>query len=393
MKKMYALLVVLLPILAVYTSPFSGFDLGTFLVIIFGGLCIKKKVNILKNRSLLYVMIYTVILTMVMILLPNVPKYSSVSSIVVRTLRLIVMLFIMVIIGMGSYFNHDVLIEYLRYVTMIVAIYAIIQLIFFNFTGMKLVNVFGPTKQGVVFEPLLGEYEEMYRPPSLFLEPSSVTYYVVPYLCYSLFHDYKDKKDKRHSFIDAIVISISILCTTSGQGMIILFGLWIIWFFMAFRRINFKKIFIGVPIFVVVLISLSTNKTIQYTINRLVSDESGGQNAVYARYGGYRAFNELSNLYKAFGTGYGNYNENVYYSSFADILFCTGIIGLALVLLMYFNLFRRGCLYQRILVIASLGLMLGGGVYSATYLCFYLPILLDQGRKYDETRIQRRIST
>ena len=40
MKKAFALLMVFLPVLAVYASPIPGFDLGTFIVLIFGLVCV-----------------------------------------------------------------------------------------------------------------------------------------------------------------------------------------------------------------------------------------------------------------------------------------------------------------------------------------------------------------
>lgn len=382
MKKIYTFLVVSLPILAVYMSPISGLDFGTFCVLIFGGLCVlRKRAIVHSNKVLILLIVYMIAITSFAIFLSNMTKYSSEFSILVRTARFVIMIIIMIGIGLGTYLEHDLLIKYLRGITLIIAVYAILQMLFFNITGLKLINVFGPTKQGVVFESMLGEYEATYRPPSLFLEPSSVTYYVVPYLCYALFHTYINKEDKKKSFGDAIIVSGSLLCTTSGQGMIVLCGLWTAWFLKMFKKIDIKKIFVGIPLTIAVLAALSSNSTVQYTIERFTERNGGSINAIDARYGGYLAYKELDVLNKVFGMGFGNYDENIYYSSIADILFCTGAIGLTLVLMLYVSLWKKGSLYQKILILATWVLMLGGGVYSATYLCFYLPILMTRDEK------------
>ena len=99
-------------------------------------------------------------------------------------------------------------------------------------------------------------------------------------------------------------------------------------------------------------------------------------NAVEARQGGYLLFDTLSGTYKVFGTGYGNYNDSVYYSSFAEIMFCTGYIGLVLVMLLFLGPLRKGSIFQKVLAVSCVLLMSGGGIYTASYLCLYLPLLV-----------------
>ena len=376
MKKAYTLLTVLMPILSVYASPISWFDLGTFLVIIFACFClIDKDAKFKTNAILLLLLLYTSLITLVNLFLPGNILYSDTFSIIMRLIRFVFMLTIMIGIGFSSYFDFDLIIKYLRIVTLIVAIYAIIQLLFYYATGLKLINVFGPTKQGISFDSVLGEYEVTYRPPSLFLEPSNVAYFVMPYLCYSLFHKYADNKEAKQCYVDAIIVSIGVICTTSGQGLLCLFTLWTIWLiYYVFSR---KNAFI-IIVFVLVMGMLFSNERVLYGLDRIFALDSDELSAVDARYQGYTAFGNLSMIFKLFGTGFGNYDENIYYSSFADILFCTGIIGLVFVLALYTLCFVQGKLYQKVLVFTSILLMFGGGVYTASLLCFYLPLLLSK---------------
>jgi hypothetical protein len=384
MRKAYTLITVFLPVLAVYSSPIRGFDLGTFVVLGFGVCCIldfflRNKGRIKAPIPLLIVMIYTVVTALVTIIADSSVFYSSETSVIMRTARFIIMLFIMLFIATPSYFDYSLFEKYLRRVTLFVSIYAIIQLLFYSITGMKLINVFGATKQGVQFESTLDQYETTYRPPSIFLEPSNVTYYVVPYLAISLFASFSEGKlgerNKRRDFIDAVIITLGVVCTTSGQGAIVIMAAWGLWAVVSIFKKGVGKTIGYFPVLGIAAFVLFKSDSFQYTIGRLYT--SGNEmSAIDARYTGYLALDFLSGSTKIFGTGYGNYIEKIYYPSFADIMFCTGVVGLVLVLIMYMIYFRKGCTFQKILVILSFVIMMGGGIYTATYLCFYLPLLL-----------------
>ena len=73
--------------------------------------------------------------------------------------------------------------------------------------------------------------------------------------------------------------------------------------------------------------------------------------------------------------GFGNLPDNMYFSSIADILFTLGIIGLIIVLVLYLKLFIQGKLFQKMLCVVSMILMFGGGLFTATYLLFYLSFI------------------
>lgn len=374
MKRFYNLLIVFLPILSVYASPLPGFDLGTMLVVIFGIFCLikNKKIFFKMNYDFAMIIGYTGLITILAICFSNV-RYSSDSSIVLRTVRFILLLVIMIGIGYSHYFDFKYYIKILRKVTLFVAIYAIIQWIWFNITGLKLINVIGTTKQAVEFNENLGKYETIYRPPSIFLEPSSVTYFVIPYLCYCLFNN-KDKNEMKRNIIEAVIISLGLLCTTSGQGIVALIAVWILWMVFGLFKADLNRILWIIPI-IVVFVWISSTNIIEYSLNR-VFNSGDSMSAIDARSGGYDEYSKLSDVRKIFGVGFGNYNEEIYYSSFADILCSTGIVGLLLVVTFYLRRLIKGAEFQKILVILSFVLMSGGGIYTASLLCFYIPILI-----------------
>lgn len=382
MKKAYALLTVFLPVLAVYASPIPGFDLGTFIVLAFGLVCISfanKTTQVKIPIALLLVLAYTALSMAMAIIDTESHNYSSTSSIIMRTVRFLFMLVIMLCIGAPSYFDYELIEKYLRRLTLFVAVYAVIQLIFYNITGAKLINVIAPTKIGITFDSQLSEYETTYRPPSIFIEPSSVTYYIVPYLCIALFASFSGNtfgvRNRKRDLIDAIIITIGALCTTSGQGIIVVVLAWTFWLVLSvFKRGNKKNLLLA-PVIIIVVVYLYSSGALDFTLERM-GINSDSQNAIDARMGGYMAFDQLSTLSQIIGTGYGNYREDIYFTSFADIMFCTGYIGLILVVSMYLHFFVKGHTFQKVMVVSSAIIMLGGGIYTATYLCFYLPLLM-----------------
>ncbi len=178
--------------------------------------------------------------------------------------------------------------------------------------------------------------------------------------------------------LSAMIITLGIVVSTSGQGLFIIAICWGIW---GLRQMRSQRI-TGLLIILICSFLFLRSYDLNYTISRITTNEE--LNAVDARSGGYELVKELPGNSIVFGTGYGNYVESIYYSSFAEILFCTGIVGLLIVLLFYLSLFIKGSLFQKVLVISSLVLMAGGGIFTPTYLCFYLPMLLPMHHKEDD---------
>ena len=369
---LYTLLTITLPVMSIYVSPFPGIDFGTLCVLLFSVFMLINKPSIKLNRLLVLLLIYSFVVTIPLIMGLTTEYYSSTSSVLNRLFRFIILTVMMVGFGYTTYFDEKNYTRVLGVASLIVASYAIIQAITFRFLGFKLRNIFWQERGGAVFSSTLGEYESVYRPPSFFLEPSGVTYFLTPFLCYILF---RKKTVNGLEMLSAIIITIGILVSTSGQGLFVISICWGGW---GIRQLRGRK-FMGLLIILICSFLFLRSYDLNYTVSRITTDEE--LNAIDARSGGYELVKDLPDNRIVFGTGYGNYVESIYYSSFAEIVFCTGIVGLLIVLLFYFSLFNKGVLYQKVLVISSLVLMIGGGIYTPTYLCFYLPMLLPVHKK------------
>ena len=361
-----------MPLLYIYKSPVPGVDWGTALVVlsIFAFLNGKRKNESGMPPALIAVLIYSVICTVVNIGI-GTTNYSSLTSVITRVGRFVVVMVIMMGFGFSNHFVPEKYLKLLRGLTLFVAGYAMLQALIFYLFGVKLINVIGDVNGDLALTSALGEYETMYRPPSIFVEPSHASYFMVPYLCYVLFcKPSSDDMINKKRFREAIFVSLGILFTTSGQGLTVLAACWGIWFLRTAKNLDFKKILIFVCAFVYLLYNFDFSST----INRVTTKEH--MSAVEARQGGYFLFEQLSDAYKFFGTGFGNYDDHVYYSSFAEILFCTGYIGLFFVLLLFLSPLLKGQMFQKVLAVSCVLLMAGGGIYTASYLCLYIPLLV-----------------
>lgn len=364
-----------MPLLYIYRSPVPGVDWGTALVVLlsFSFLSGNRKHYSGMSSALIVLLLYSVVCTGVNLVI-GTTNYSSITSVITRVGRFVVVMVIMMGFGFSNHFVPEKYLRLLRGLTLFVAGYAMLQALVFRLSGVKLINVIGDINRDLALTSALSEYESMYRPPSIFAEPSHASYFMVPYLCYVLFcKSSSDDMMNKKLFREALFVTLGILFTTSGQGLTVLAACWGIWFLRSAKKLNFKSIFI----FLCALVLLLYNFDFNSTINRVTKTE--GMSAVDARQQGYLLFEQLSETYKFFGTGFGNYDDHIYYSSFAEILFCTGYIGLSLVLLLFLSPLLKGQMFQKVLAVSCVLLMAGGGIYTASYLCLYLPLLVYKG--------------
>ena len=370
LESVYALICVLLPVFSIYSSPIPSFDFGTVVVVFFFFICLINNASF-RLEPLLWVLIVFTFLDTIPAIIGLTHAYSPVLSVLLRTLRFVILLIVLLGFGYTSFYSSSKYIGYVRVVSLLAAGYVYLQSAFFRFFGYKLRNVFGPIKGGGEFSSSLGEYEFVYRPPSFFLEPSHVCYFLIPFLCYVLF---SKKSIEKRDLIEAVFVTGGILLTTSGQGLIIAALCWFIWILRQLKSIKLHYLILVI----FSLIILFKTVDVSYTINRVLSTDD--YNAMEARSGGYRLVSEMPFAQLVFGNGFGNYPEDTFFTSYADILFCTGLVGLVCVLLFFLSLFIRGTVFQRVFIVIILTIMISGGIYTASFLCFYLPLLLEKER-------------
>lgn len=378
-KKAYTIFIILFPILSNYSSPIIGVDLGTFFFCMIGCIIFFKYFNEIKiEKELFFILFYTIGITIFSLV--SFELYSSEVSILMRMFRFVILLFIFSSCN-GRFFDFKYGINLLQKVTLIASFYLIIQYVVYSFTGYILPKFIpGITKlKGIVDSNVLSEYASFYRPTSFFLEPSSFVYFSSLMLVCSLYIN--NLYEIKNKFLTAVIITIAIILSTSGQGFIVLIVVWGYWIFLLILKKNtgYFRILKRKYIFLVTGIGLlisSNSKIIKNTLGRIFVKDVEAMSAVDARAGGYELYYQLPTIRKIIGVGFGNLPDNTYFSSIADILFTLGIIGLVTIIYFYLQLFLKGKRFQKVLCIVSIVLMAGGGLFTATYLIFYLSFIM-----------------
>lgn len=129
----------------------------------------------------------------------------------------------------------------------------------------------------------------LYRPSGFFLEPSHFFLYSFPIITVLLLSVDRDKRD----FRTALFISLGLLLTTSGMGIVVLAGLWTLYFliykriedysiYSFIKQISVRSVIIVLLLVVVFYLAYRGIPFIQNTVDRfLIEDETS--NAIEGR--------------------------------------------------------------------------------------------------------------
>ena len=222
--------------------------------------------------------------------------------------------------------------------------------------------------------------ERAYRPAGFFLEPSHMARYCGIGLILCLL------RNERCDYRAAIIITMGMLCTTSGIGMAIAVLVWLLSILFAPQESDLsKKLTRGILLLlacVVFAAAISQTSVIQGSIARLIGDWSfsNGYNAFYGRLFYWERYITPMN-----GTdliwGYGAAAiPNVYFTGLMEIIYCHGIVGCALfyaIIVYYFRVFKD--LSTRALVVIFGVLVVFADLTSFINLIFYFGIMYCMG--------------
>lgn len=375
MKKIFTFLLVFLPIISVYKSPIPGVDFGTFCFICISPIIVvtTKKVYFFRENKalaifLLYIMISTVLSIFVQQSIDN-------QLMIFRLCKFIFLILLVLYFGLPYLFDYNFAIKALKIITILASIYLLMQVIAFYFTGIILPNAFYNlliTEDQYTNISYYAALNSMYRPSAFFVEPSYFFYYVVLYLIIALF----DKRDIK----TAILVTISIFGSTSGQGIILTILIWGWWCFENyFENMSLSKIVKASIIFfffIIGVLFIIKIPIIEEALSRVFAlDNNLGGNAIIARISGFRYYATLDSIYKYIGIGYGNPMEGIYFNSVAYILYCCGLIGIALLFYVFYVHIKESKNYSRIFLILYFISLFISLSFIAYYICFYFAFI------------------
>ena len=234
-------------------------------------------------------------------------------------------------------------------------------------------------------------------PTSLFSERSHICEFIVPYIALCLY----SKNLIKNRIRNAVICTIIVISTVSGNGIVIVFLEWLM-FFLIFGNIKklSSKIFIGIIGILALLgayIVLSSIPRFSDMFNILFVNNSGSEfvhsKADYRIYRGIDIFMKMPLNAKLFGVGYGHmylysqahnivsiydYSEKIYeyFSAFSMVLMYFGLIGLYFAFRHFLALFKAKSYAVKGLIMIMMALWLSTEMlFNCTHVLFILLIV------------------
>ncbi len=374
--KLYMLTLALLPVTFMYAV--GPLDLDVVLMLAFFAIYLfsSKTLTLTAIGKVAAVLLgYTLLFTALNIAVGQ--KYSPNSDIFFRAGRYCLYLCVVFLLG-NKHVNYVSLMRIYRGVAIAASVYIILQAVFYYGAGIELPYRIGGAS-------VSDDLTDVGRLRSFYSEPAELGYNLTPFIACSLFgKNYKSDPAKSNQ-TDALLVSIGIVLSTSGQGVLCIGMIWALWLVLRIIKEGFRTrdvlLLIGVVAAIIILYSTGI---LEYTIGR--ADNTGEGSAIDARASGYVTLAILSPLQLFFGTGFGNYiTENVYdlsvfyafvnYSSLAEFLFTYGIIGTALWVGFFVYLFRKGDAGAKVTILALLFMSLLGCPMTGKHFPLWLTLI------------------
>ncbi len=359
----FSVFIALYPLLSVYKSLLPGLDLATFVLLLFFLTSISTKVY---NNKIIYILIYITIITPIMIILLGTD--ISVFSVISRYIKMIVSISIMYFFGLkNKYFDIDICISYIKKIIYICTVFIVIQRLAFIF-GIVISNPFQLFSRN---EDYINGYSMisagLFRPSAFFLEPSHMANYCLNFLIISLF--------RSDSIKDSVVVTIAIICTGSGIGLVAILLIYILCFLIKFKKHIYRTLTM-LSCSILIGFLLYRLPFIQNVINRFTTTNiAGGGNALEARIGnGYELFLQKNFLVKLLGSGYGNVPPKVYLNGVTYIINTIGIIGMIILVYIIHHYIKKVESWQKIGLLVVSGLSFVTQTFSPSSMVFYFSV-------------------
>lgn len=348
------LLIVILPIISIYASGIPGFSFGdvclavvTFLLIITN---VKKGyIDIKKNNPIrsLWILIFSIIIiTMIDIIIVN---DLNITDVLIRVIRR-VFYYSIAILFSSRYFQYDKGAKLIVKVGIFASLYLFLQYLLYYSIGyilngfIPIFPIYHENYSSIDYSTI---YAMMYRPTSILLEPAHAARYICVPLIISLFDERIDIKKRN---LISIMLSVAIVMTTSGSGIMCVVITWAIYILkLLFKTVKNGKLkksyFIFLLILPIIMLLIIKSSIFQSAFYRIVnSDLSNINTAGGARFRGFVSYFSLPTLNKILGMGYGNITNSdlsAWFSGASYLLYGCGIIGFIVCIIMFLKINKK----------------------------------------------------
>lgn len=378
-KKDCSIFVILLPLLSIYKSPIKFLDLGSFIMIVLAGFICRAGFYRKKNNySIVKVSMWSIYIAYV-IGITCVSYFFRAQYVVsphqymIRMIKNLFYIIFTLYICWKGYFDLKYAAKYYERIAILATITVYIQylsyLLFrYDFVGYSAKWAYTEEYKYRASNLATG----MFRPTSIFYEPAHYFEYVSIILVLYIFYS----KDKR-SMINAVFVTLGVVLSTSGQGIIFTAMLWGIWLLKKMVRYKWKRTFEIEVLFSVFFLFVAAGYLVlsdfgKRTISRILSPQNTLA-TIGGRSDGFATLKDLTMGEWIFGRGYGNYTAT-FFSSWPFNICCLGIIGTMIIIFIY--LYCLKYTDKKMLVLLNALMCVFSNVFMGVYFVFFFSFIL-----------------
>lgn len=384
-KTYFTLLIILYPILAIYGLGNTSLNIADTLMILISPLLIisiireNDRINNVISGKLTLFCAYIIIQLPFVLLIYNADVFDTVGTAFRYSLYLIAL-----ILFQKKYFDIELGLKIYKYVSIISAVYIILQTVSFRFFGYYLTGTLH-----IPFFPIMShqinnlEYRidndlvNVLRPRAFFAEPVHYSQYIIGNIIVLLFR--KQEKDK-NKIIIALFLSLSLIFSTSSTGILCCALVWGVWVLSKINAKIDKKKIIPVLFVIILFFVFSLNfDSFSFFMDRM---EDGS--AAARHFDGYKyMFDDIYNntFIMIFGHGMGKYEY--YLPGLARIIYYYGLFGTIIFAYCIFRIFTKQDSWQKILLLFFLILSFGTEcLFQPMCIVYFSLIIWESNLKY-----------
>lgn len=373
---LFSFFLALMPIFSIYATPIPGVNmaeitlLGCFTILLASpqGTRITLKD---QDKKFLVLLAWMTISFLVSALV-----YEFSISAIIRFIRFSFYYISAMFLGQ-KWFSKDCFEQAIDSISVVALIYLVIQYLSFYVGGRILLGMIPGLPvyfDNYVAQDYTSLYANFFRPTSFFLEPANFAQFMFMPLVFSLW--------KKKNIAFAAIITIGIVLSTSGQGIVISVCLWGIYILQQFSRkkISRNQLLTALICFVLGagLVSIIVQSSVfNQSIGRLL--QTGEQSAGYARLSGYlAAANEMTPFSFFFGKGFGNIPQDSWMPGLAYLWYGSGTIGVALLMWYIASTWRNGGAVNRAMVVVFVLTLVESSVFMNIMIIPYMRIMREK---------------
>lgn len=381
-ERLFSAFIALLPILSIYATPVPGINLAEALLVGCWGILILSHRGLriqvkIQDKCFLLLQVWIVISFLLSSL-----AYGFDMSALIRLIRFSLYYFSSLFLGQ-AYFNHVAFVRTINYISVISLAYLIIQYVAYYVMGGRILLGMIPGLpvylDEYVSQDYAARYSVFFRPTSLFLEPAHFSQFMFIPLVFSLWG--------KANLMFAAAITLGILLSTSGQGIVITVSLWAIFVLGKAKKKKFSKaqLLTAMAFFVIgaCLISVIVQSSVfSQSVARLL--QTGEQGAAYARLSGYfAAVDEMTLFSFFFGKGFGKVPQGSWMPGLAYLWYGSGTIGVAFLVIYIISIWKKGNSINRTMLIVFVMTLIQSSVFMNIMVIPYMRIMREKWEERD----------